>query len=318
MDEGATYGVFWFNRTRTTRRRDSTSGPDSLAYRWRYTVKKNPRDQWIAIPIPDAGIPCDVADAARQMVRHTRSRKPKTGRRFFELSGGIFRCGGCGCAMLYYARLVNGKLYSYYKCSRIVRDGKDACPVGRTKRLNHRAEEVEERVWLHVTDRMKDPVALSEDLERMVQLERRDMGGDPDKEARAWLEKLGEADRMRSGYQDLAAKGLMTCDELGEKLRALDETRAEARRELDALKDRFERVEGLERDREVLLESCEAITPEALDSLSPEDRNTFYKLLRLEVLAHPDRSIEVSQGALGVGFVEDEFVEKELGAWYLP
>jgi hypothetical protein len=165
---------------------------------------------------------------------------------------------------------------------------------------------------------MKDPDALREDLERMVELERRDMGGDPDREARAWLEKLAEADRMRSGYQDLAAKGLMTFDELGEKLKTLDDTRAQARRELDALKDRSERVERLELDKEALLVSYEAITPEALDSLSSEDRNTFYKLLRLEVLAHPDRSIEVSQGALGVGFVEDEFVGKELVSRYLP
>jgi hypothetical protein len=165
---------------------------------------------------------------------------------------------------------------------------------------------------------MKDPVALREDLERMVELEQRDMGGDPDREARAWLGKLAEADRMRSGYQDLAAKGLMTFDELGEKLKTLDDTRAQARRELGALKDRSERVARLKLDKEVLLESHEAVTPEALDSLSPEDRNTFYKLLRLEVLAHPDRSIEVSQGALGVGFVEDEFMEKELVSRYLP
>ena len=319
LDASESYGIFWFNRTRTTRTRVSTAVSDgSREYRWRHNVTRNPREQWIAIPVPDAGVPREVFEAAKNMARHNRSRKPKTGRRFFELSGGMFRCAGCGCAMMYYASLVNGKLYSYYKCHRIVRDGKDACPVGATGRLNYRAEGLEKRVWKHVSDRMKDPAALREDLERMVELERRDMGGDPAREVRAWLEKLGEADRMRSGYQDLAAKGLMTFDELGEKLKAIDETRAAARRELDALKDRSERVERLERDKEALLASYEAVTPEALDSLTPEERNTFYKMLRLRVLAHPDRNIEVSQGALGVGFVGDAFVGQELVSRYRP
>src|SRR3712207_7763687 len=65
----------------------STLFPYTTLFRsWRYTVKRNPRDQWIAIPIPDAGVPRDVADAARRTARHNRSRKPKPDRRFFERS----------------------------------------------------------------------------------------------------------------------------------------------------------------------------------------------------------------------------------------
>ena len=308
LDPSRSYGIFWFNRSRTTRKRVSTSGSDgSREYRWRHSVKRNPREQWIAIPVPDAGVSRELFETAKNMARHNRSKKPRTGRRFFELSGEVFRCAGCGCVMMYYASLVNGKLYSYYKCSRVMRDGKDACPVGATGRLNYRAEEIEGRVWKHVSDKIKDPDTLRADLERMVELERRDLGGDPQREAKAWLEKLTDADRMRSGYQDLAANGLMTFNELGEKLAGLEETSKAARRELDALKGRSERVAQLERDKEALLESYEAVTPEVLDALSPEDRNRFYRMLRLEVRAHPDRRIEVSQGALGVGFIGEEF-----------
>jgi chromosome segregation ATPase len=60
---------------------------------------------------------------------------------------------------------------------------------------------------------------------------------------------------MRSGYHDLAAKGLMTFEELEEKLRGLEETRKTAERELEALRSRRERVEELEQDKETLLES---------------------------------------------------------------
>jgi hypothetical protein len=37
-----------------------------------------------------------------------------------------------------------------------------------------------------------------------------------------WLEKLGEAERMRSGFYDFMAKGLMTHEELGAMLRRLE------------------------------------------------------------------------------------------------
>ena len=55
---------------------------------------------------------------------------------------------------------------------------------------------------------------------------------------------------MRSGFQELAAKGLMTHEELGSKLEELEETRALAERELGALRRKRERVERLEQDKE--------------------------------------------------------------------
>ena len=124
------------------------------------------------------------------------------------------------------------------------------------------------------------------------------MRGDPEGETRAWLEKIAEADQMRAGYQDLAAKSLMTLDELGERLEQLDETRKTAHKELEALKTRRETVEALERDRDTLLESYTGLVPEKLDALSPEKRHRIYKLLRLKAVASPGGVLEMS-GALG-------------------
>jgi hypothetical protein len=67
LDESQSYGVFWFNRTRTTRKKVSVAGPDGCEYRTRHYVRKNPREQWIAIPVPDAGVPRDVVDTAREI-----------------------------------------------------------------------------------------------------------------------------------------------------------------------------------------------------------------------------------------------------------
>jgi hypothetical protein len=142
-----------------------------------------------------------------------------------------------------------------------------------------------------------DSERLRADLERMIDLEREGMRGDPESEAKAWCDKLAEADRKRSGFQDMAADGLITFDELRGKLAALEETRAVAERELEGLRHRREHLDSLERNKEAVLESYAALAPEALDSLTPEERHRLYKMLKLRVNVDLDGSLEVS-GAL--------------------
>jgi len=139
-----------------------------------------------------------------------------------------------------------------------------------------------------------EPGRLRVGLDAMIEEEKRARRGDPGREAKLWHEKLQEADRMRSGYQDLAARGLLTYEELGAKLAALEETRSLARRELESLKDRRERLESLKLDREVLLQAYADVTVEALEGLSPEERNKLYKTLKLRVVIHDDGTPEVS------------------------
>jgi len=304
LDESKSYGIFWSNCTRTTRKRVSEPGPNGREYRWRYSVRKNPMQQWIAIPVPDAGLSREVVDIAREMVRDNM-RSTNKGRRFFEL-GGMVYCGGCGKKMLYHASVSKGRMYPYYKCRRVTRDGKGACPSGEYL-LNHRAETLEERVWESVSGLMGDPERLRKDLERMIELEGRGSRADSDREMEAWLEKLAEAERMRGSYQELAAKGLMTYEELGTRLGRLEETRSAAERELETLRRTKERVEHLEQDKETLLESYAKMAPDALEALSAEERHRLYRMLRLRVVVNPDRSIEVT-GALVPGFAPPETV----------
>jgi hypothetical protein len=304
LDKSKNYGVFWSNRIRTTRKKVSETSPDGRKYRWRYSARQNPKEQWIAIPVPDAGLPRGTVDAAREMVKDNR-RKTNKGRRFFEL-GGVLYCGGCGKKMQYSASPAKGRIYSYYKCRRVTRDGKDACPAGES-RPSHRAEKLEQRIWEFVSALLKNPEQLREDLERMVELERRGLHGDPDREAEAWLAKLAEVDQERRGYLRLAAKGHMTDEDLERELAGLEETRRTAERELDAIKSRRERLEQLERDKDELLNSYARMVPEALDSLFSEERYRVYRMLRLKVVANPDWSLEVS-GALGTKFVQSETV----------
>jgi hypothetical protein len=152
---------------------------------------------------------------------------------------------------------------------------------------------MEARVWKAVSGILKDPEQLRADLERMIKLECEGRRGDPEREAKGWRDKLAEVDRKRSGFQEMAAEGLIAFDELRTKLAALDATRATAERELESIKCRREHLEKLERDKEALLETYPALTPEAVESLTPEERQKLYKMLRLRAIVNLDGTIEV-------------------------
>jgi hypothetical protein len=177
----------------------------------------------------------------------------------------------------------------YYRGILRKNEGVDACEQAK----NYRAGEMEARVWESVSGILKDPEQLCADLERMIELEREGRRGGPELEAKGWVDKLSEVDRKRSGFQDMVAEGLITFDELRAKLAALDATRAMAERELDAIKVRRDYLESLERDKEVLLDTYASLTPEALESLSPEERQRLYKMLRLRAVVNLDGSIAV-------------------------
>jgi hypothetical protein len=109
---------------------------------------------------------------------------------------------------------------------------------------------------------------------------------------------IGRPDRKCSSFQDMAAEELISFDELRSKLAALEETRKTARRELEALSRRREKIEELERDKNALLESYVGMVPEGLDALTSEERHRLYKILRLRVVLGPGAPPEVS-GAFG-------------------
>jgi Recombinase zinc beta ribbon domain len=181
----------------------------------------------------------------------------------------------------------------YYRCPRAY-GYEGECSHGK----NHRADKLEPAVWDLVSGFLKDPERLREGLERVIEEERKGVCGDPAWEVKSCLEKIAEADRKRSGFQDMAAEGLITFDELRAKLADLEETRELARWELEALEGRHARLRDLERNADTLLERHAGMIPAALDELAPEDRHRVYKTLRLGVTVRPEGILEVS-GAFG-------------------
>lgn len=290
LEPEACYGVWWFNRYRVIAKHVSEERPEGRRYRRRNKSQAKGREEWIAVPVLDAGVPRDTVDAARKAIEHNRAPS-NAGLRFWQLSGRIARCAVCGGVMeSHTGGRKNGKSYFYYQCRQRYNNGPRDC----TNNKSVRAEDLETLVWEFVSSLLKHPQRVRQGLEAMIETEREGMHGDPEREAKLWLERIAEADRRRGTFQDMAVEGLITFDELRAKLAALEDTRKTARRELEALSRRRKRIEELERDKDALLESYAGTVPEALDVLTPEERHRVYKMLRLQVALGPDTPPEVS------------------------
>jgi site-specific DNA recombinase len=98
LDPDRRYGVWWYNRQRVKWSQVAEEGPEGRTYRkrGRYSIKD--KSEWIAVPVPDAGIPREEVEAAREAVLGNRPTSKAAGR-FWELSGSIMRCAACGRAM---------------------------------------------------------------------------------------------------------------------------------------------------------------------------------------------------------------------------
>jgi site-specific DNA recombinase len=300
LDPEKRYGVWWWGRSRVARRQVSEPLPngDGRRYRYRYTTTQKPKEEWTAVPVPDAGIPRDWVDAARERVERNR-RTSNAGRRKWELSGGVLRCAECGRAMTAHTcpKPSRGRTYFYYRCSAgAYRYGSEVC--GAVK--HHRAEELEARVWETISGLLKEPERLRAGLDAMIERERAAAHGDPEAQTRLWLNKLAEVDRKRMRYQEMAAEDLIDFDELRARMAELDETRRTADRELRDLRGRQEQIRQLEEDRDALLEHYASLVPEALDNLDATERQQVYRMLRVEAAISPDGSLEVSGDVISV------------------
>jgi site-specific DNA recombinase len=292
LDPTKCYGIWFFNRRKTTTSQVAVNGADGKTYKRKTKITERPEGEWIAVPVPESGIPREWVDAARDAIKDN-VKFSQNDNRPWELSGGIARCGECGWAMKTHTAGSgkSNKKNHYYICSRVhVGYAYKSC----SNRKSHRADRVEPLVWSYVSGVLKDPAQLRDDLGRMIELERGRRYGDPGREAKLWIEKLVEADQKRARYQEMAADDLITFEELRSRLAELEDTRKAAEKELNALRGHEEYVRDLERDRDALLDSLEASAPEMLDALAPEERHQLYKILRITAAVEADGTVVVS------------------------
>jgi site-specific DNA recombinase len=99
LDPSRLYGIWWHNRTMTKITQVSAIGQNGKEYARRAECVPKPREEWVAVPVPDSGVPREWVDTAREAIRDNRVPS-SAGHRFWELSGGILRFGGCGNGMM--------------------------------------------------------------------------------------------------------------------------------------------------------------------------------------------------------------------------
>jgi site-specific DNA recombinase len=278
LDSAKEYGIQWFNRKQASVHTvTEPDGNGGRRYRKRTYVKLRPREEWIAVPVP-AHLPKNLVDRARSALENSKGYERKGLTRGWELRG-LVRCP-CGSGMgTLTSRSKGGPSYHYYTCVRRRKRGR-LCTCTQKSLA---AIDAESTVWGFISDLLQDPRKISAGMVTLIGQERATGPQEPVKEARLWQQKIAECVHKRSAYQDQQAVGLMTLEELGSKLQELDDARRLAQAELEALTRRQEHLEQLEEDREALLESMAEIVPDALEDLTPEERNKIYRMLRLEV-----------------------------------
>jgi site-specific DNA recombinase len=225
-------GIYYYGKHRTVR----TPGRDKKR---RDTALR--KEDWIAVPVADSGIPHEVIDAARGKLDARYRPRPKAAS-FFEL-GGMLVCSECGCRITGYSGGFdsNGKAYRYYVCCRRKQD-KSTCPEG----PSWNADKLEQLVALRVESLLQDPEAVRLKLDYAIE--------EVSTENPApWLRRIEDCDRRRAAYQDQQADGLMTREELRTKLDALAQKREFAASRLLDSSERNERAKALKATKDNLL-----------------------------------------------------------------
>ena len=148
---------------------------------------------------------------------------------------------------------------------------------------------------------MLEPERLERGLDAFLEAEKAKAGGDPEKEARAFTNRIAEVDRKRAAYQDLAADGLMEREELRTKLDALSRQKTAAKEGLEGLEERRSKVRELEASREKILARYRKAAPEQLEKADGEKHRAVYNTLGVTVWAAKAKEdpIKIVFGALG-------------------
>jgi Recombinase zinc beta ribbon domain len=199
----------------------------------------------------------------------------------------------------------DGSRRRYYRCHHRARNGAHTCPNGKY----HRAEKIEAEAWAKLSELLKDPERLRIGVDRMMEERKGALREDPAHVSKHWRGELEKIERMRSGYLDQQAEGLITMAELKGKLAALDERRSVAERELEGIAHHQEYLAELERGFEELAALYREQAREGLDLYTPQDRHDAYKSLGIHFIAHPDGSVELN-GSVLMGIRSDKVCSK--------
>jgi site-specific DNA recombinase len=319
LDPEKRYGIFWFGKSR-----------QKMTYGRRRKLKITEKDraEWVAVPVPDCGVPPEWVLAARRRLEGN-TRWPIPDDPDVRLRGRL----RCACGYSLTSILSNTR--RYYVCSQHRKRG--PCEHVRF----HRIKDVESRVERFVLGLLEDPEVLRGKVEAQLESER-SLLLRADRASGRLRKELEEIEVERDGYIRLAAKGSISDEDLERHLSGLGVRRGALEAELGEAADVGARLRELEAlagrvdeyladlpgllGRHALVRPYETVpaerteeNPHGLYTLTPDhirrlpeeevakrEREArarrsqgfrdLYEALDLRVVANKDRSLEVTWG----------------------
>ena len=291
LDPEKHYGIYWFNRERTKTTQVSAVVGGEKVYRSKVESETRPESEWIAVPVPDAGIPRDVAERAREKLKENVGDFSRNADRVWELTAGIAICAFCGAKMHSAAVKQKGRTYFYYRCSKF-----EHC-----ESKYHRAVDLES----YVAERIKDFFS-GDDYRRVI----RDHFDKKIKEVRRRsLDRraiAGRIEQLRGNLDratDALIDGLITKSKFVEKTGPIHDEISTLQDRLDASYNQEAHAVKLREMRDLLLKHhfeplTEATTTghrvyRVSDAWASEQRFNRYKQRGLRVLVGKEVTLEL-------------------------
>jgi len=273
-------GVACFGKTRASsrtrvirpQRRRGVTTPSMTA------GHERPREEWIEIPVP-ALVAEESFARAQELLRENKVRSR---RRTIALSvvQGLVSCAKCGYAFSRTSTQTSARKIHYYKC--IGSDGwrKLGGPVCDNRRFV-RQELLDQIVWAEVIRLLEEPALIQQELDRRLAAAR---SSDPTKKHEQSLQR--ELIHVRKGIERLLnayQEGLLSIEQLRERMPALRQREHTLRAELQAIADQTN-------DRAAFLRLAETLTAflarlrSAAETLSVTERQRIVRLVVKDVL----------------------------------
>jgi site-specific DNA recombinase len=277
--DGNHSGIQWYGRTRWEH--------DADVGNTKHHVTPNDRDEWIAVPVPDAGVPREWVDKARSAIKDN-VRPSRAAGRDWELKGFMYCL--CGCRLS--PRTV--RHYLYYACTRYTNNRQGGCEHGE----NWPAKTLEVEVKNLIIALLDDDELWKATVTDQIRSERERLQ-DPDKEAEAVQRHINDLDRRRDNLIDMAADGTIPRQDVRAKLPELDKQKREAKQAFARVMDRQQRSKEL-MDLEAVVLSIDPDNPSVIifwPDQDEDDPNGYKKLLQklgLRAIKYKDGTLELA------------------------
>jgi hypothetical protein len=217
LNKDKSYGVLWWNCKHKEYDRDTNRRMRLVK------TEVKPKSEWVAVPVPDSGIPREVVEKARANIKDNTWKSSKRNDRFWQLSGGVGKCGECGRNLVPAAR---NKRNFYYHCRN------ENCANNKYRR----AQDLEEKGIEVLRDLMSKRSMIKARIDRIFE-EQKNRIGKPTKDFNYLNKRLIKLKDQRDKLLDLYLDGSFDMDVIKHKDNTINEEIQACERDLEKLSE---------------------------------------------------------------------------------